>query len=263
MLPLAAEKFPATPDELAAALTAGFAARGVKVESLRAEGAALNALAVLTVGLTGARLARGFRISSQPVTDAAAVLIERLEITGAPLDFEGTPLEVRVEAERAELHFAGEPRDGALVLASADSGAVSLSVTQSALENLLHRLAKDAAEKQGVEIKKTALELTARGPRALAFRCAVTAKMFVMSADLSLSGNLDVDEQLDARVSGLTLGGDAMITKLAAGFVRPQLDRLEGRVISLRALAPGGLPLRGVEIAVRDGLEIRAKFGRG
>ena len=32
MLPLAAEKFPATPDELAAALTAGFEARGVKVD---------------------------------------------------------------------------------------------------------------------------------------------------------------------------------------------------------------------------------------
>ena len=263
MLPLAAEKFPATPDELAAALTAGFAARGVTVQDLRAEGPALGALAALGVELTGARFTRGFRVSGSPAADSPAVLAERLEIVGAPLEFEGTPLSVRVEAERAELRFAGEPGDGALVLAGAASGSVSLALRQDALENFLHRLAKDAAEKQGVEIKKTAIELTARGPRALAFRCAVTAKMFVMSADLSLSGNLDVDEQLDARVSGLTLGGDAMITKLAAGFVRPQLDRLEGRVISLRALAPGGLPLRGVEIAVRDGLEIRAKFGRG
>ena len=263
MLPLAAEKFPVTPDELAVAVTAGFAARGVEVESLRAEGAALSELAVLTVGLTGARFTRGFRISSKPVTDAAAVLIERLEITGAPLDFEGMPLSVRVEAERAELRFAGEPGDGALVLAGAASGSVVLAVAQSALENLLYRLAKDAAEKQGVEIKKTALELTARGPRALAFRCAVTAKMFVLSADLSLSGNLDVDDQLNARVSGLTLGGDAMITKLAAGFVRPQLDKLEGRVIPLLAMAPGGLPLRDVEISTREGLEVRAKFRRG
>ena len=263
MLPLAAEKFPVTPDELAAAVTAGFAARGVEVESLRAEGAALSELAVLTVGLTGARFTRGFRISSKPVTDAAAVLIERLEITGAPLEFEGTPLSVRVEAERAELRFAGEPGDGALVLAGAASGSVVLAVAQSALENLLHRLAKDAAEKQGVEVKKTTLELTARGPRALAFRCAVTAKMFVLSADLSLSGNLDVDDQLNARVSGLTLGGDAMITKLAAGFVRPQLDKLEGRVIPLLAMAPGGLQLRDVEISTREGLEVRAKFRRG
>ena len=263
MLPLAAEKFPATPDELAAALAAGFAARGVKVESGRAEGPALGALAVLRVGLTGARFTRGIRVVGKPAVDAAAVRVERLEISGAPLDFEGTPLDVRVEAERAELRFAGEPRDGALVLAGAAGGFVSLGVAQSALENLLHQLAKDAAEKQGVEVKKTALELTARGPRALSFRCAVTAKMFVMSADLSLSGNLDVDDQLNARVSGLSLGGDAMVTKLVAGFVRPHLDKLEGRVFPLLALAPGGLPLRDVEISTRDGLEVRAKFGRG
>ena len=263
MLPLAAEKFPSTPDELASALTGGFAARGVKVENVRAEGPALGALAVLRVELTGARFARGFRVSGTPTENAATVLAERLEISGAPLDFEGTPLSVRVEAERAELRFAGEPGDGALVLASAAGGSVTLAVAQSALENLLHRLAKDAAEKQGVEVKKTTLELTARGPRALSFRCAVTAKMFVMSADLSLSGNLDVDEQLNARVSGLTLGGDAMITKLVTGFARPHLDKLEGRVFPLLALAPGGLPLRDVEISTRDGLEVRAKFGRG
>ena len=263
MLPLAAEKFPTTPDELAAALTGGFAARGVAVQSLCADGSALGALTTLRVELTGARFARGFRVSGTPVAETAPVMAERLEVTGAPLDFEGTPLEVRVEAERAELRFAGQPADGALVLVNAAGGFVSLAVAHGALEALLHRLATRAAEKQGVEIKKTKLELTARGPRALSFRCEVTAKMFVMSADLSLSGNLDVDEQLNARVSGLTLGGDAMITKLAAGFVRPQLDKLEGRVIPLLALAPGELKLRDVEIATRDGLEIRAKFGRG
>ena len=263
MLPLAAEKFPSTPDELAAALTGGFAARGVAVQGLCADGSALGALTTLRVGLTGARFARGFRVSGTPVADSAAVVAERLEIIGAPLDFEGTPLEVRVEAERAEMRFAGEPADGALVLADAAGGFVSVAVAHADLESLLHRLATQAAEKQGVEIKKTKLELTAHGPRALSFRCEVTAKIFVMSADLSLSGSLDVDDQLNARVSGLTLGGDAMITKLAAGFVRPQLDKLEGRVIPLLALAPGGLKLRDVEIEVRDGLEIRAKFGRG
>ena len=263
MLPLAAEKFPATPEALAAALTGGFAARGVAVTGVCAEGAALGALTALRVELTGARFTRGFRVSARPAAEAATVMAERLEIIGAPLDFEGTPLEVRVEAERAELRFAGEPADGALVLAEAAGGCVSLAVTHGALEALLHRLAREAAEKQGVEIKKTKLELTARGPRALSFRCAVTAKMFVMSADLSLNGHLEVDEQLNARVSGLTLGGDAMITKLAAGFVRPQLDKLEGRVFPLLALAPGEWKLRDVEIAARDGLEVRAKFGRG
>ena len=262
MLPLTAEKFPATPDELAAALIAGFTAREVAAE-VEVKGPALNALSVLRIGLTGARFTRGFRVAKTLADDVAKVRAARVEVSGAPADFEGTPLTMRVEAEGAELRFAGTPADGAMVLAGAASGSISLAVTHAALEARLHGLAKSAAEKHGLEVKKTALELTARGPRALSFRCAVTAKMFVMSADLSLCGSLDLDEQLNARVSGHTLGGDAMITKLAAGFARPHLDKLEGRVFPLLALAPDGLPLRDVEIATHDGLEIRAKFGRG
>ena len=262
MLPIAAETFPATPDELATALTKGFAVRDVAAD-VEVKGPALDALGALRIGLTGARFTRDFRVATASAEDAGTVRAERVEINGAPLDFEGTPLAVRVEADGAELRFAGTPADGALILAKAASGSISLAVAHGALEARLHQLAKGAAEKQGLEVKKTTLELTARGPRALAFRCAVTAKMFVLSADLSLSGSLDVDEQLNARLSGLTLGGDAMITKVAASFVRPHLDKLEGRVFPLLALAPDGLPLRDVEIAAHDGLEIRAKFGRG
>ncbi len=262
MLPLAAAKFPASPDELASALTDGFATRALTVGSVHVEGAALSALATLRVELTGTQFTRGFRLIASPTNGSAAVVAERFEILGAPLFLEDTPLQVRVEATQAELHFAGFPADGTLVLAKAASGVLLVAVAQADLEALLHQLARDAAEKQGVEIKRTRLELTARGPRALSFRCEVTAKMFVMSADLALSGQFEVDEQLNGRLTGLTLGGDAMITKLAGGFVRPHLDKLEGRAFPLLALAPVELKLRDVEIATADGLEIRAKFGR-
>ena len=263
MLPLAAEKFPASPDELASALTGGFAARGVAVAGVRAEGASLTALTTLRIDLTGASCTRGFRVTTAPADDPVTVRTKRFEMTGGPVDFEGTPLRLRVEAEGAEFRCAGQPGDGALTLSKVSGGSLSLAVGHAALEALLHRLAKGAAEKQGVEVRQTKLELTARGPRALSFRCAVTAKVFVMTADLSLSGDLELDGQLNARLSGLTLGGDAMITKLASGFVRPHLDKLEGRVFPLLALGLGGLQVRDVEIATHEGLEVRAKFGRG
>ena len=263
MLPLAAENFPASPDELISALTRGFAARGVTVKSVRAEGATLAGLAALRIDLTGASCTRGFRVTTAPAEGPVTVLAGRFEMTGGPVDFEGTPLRLRVEAEDAEWRCAGQPGDGALTLAMVSGGSLSLAVGHAALEALLHRLARAAAEKQGVEVRQTKLELTARGPRALSFRCAVTAKVFVMTADLSLSGDLEVDGQLNARLSGLTLGGDAMITKLASGFVRPHLDKLEGRVFPLLALGLGGLQVRDVEISTHDGLEVRAKFGRG
>lgn len=262
MLPIIAEKFPTTPEELAVALRGGLAARGITAQSLIVEGASLAALDRLGVDLTGAQLTRGLRVSTGGADAGATVKVERFEICGKPLTFEGAPLQVEVEAEQAELRFAGQPADGALVLANATRGSIALSVAREALETLLHQLAKGAAEKQGVEVKKTKLELTSRGPRALSFRCAVTAKLFVMSADLELSGKFDLDEQLNARLSGLELGGDAMITKLAGGFIRPHLDKLEGRVVPLLAFSLEELQLRDVEIATAAGLEIRAKFGR-
>ncbi|MCE9609927.1 MAG: hypothetical protein K8R23_06930 [Chthoniobacter sp.] len=263
MLPLAAEKFPATPDELATALAAGLSVRGVQAKGVHAAGAGLAEIAELQVDLTGARCTRDFRVSTAPVTESAAVEIAHFVVMGEPMDFEGTPLRLNLEAEGVSCGFAGAPRDGTLVLTSATGGSLVLAVAHEALEALLHRLAKGVAEKQGVEIRQTKLTLTARGPRVLSFRCTVTAKVFVMTAELSLSGDLEVDEQLQARLSGLTLGGDAMITKMAAGFARPYLDKLEGRTIPLLAFGLGGMRLRDVELATADGLEIRAKFGRG
>lgn len=263
MLPLAAEKIPATPAELASALAAGFAARGVQVKSVRAAGAGLAEIAELHVDLTGARGTRDFRVSTAPAAEPAAVRVARFVVTGEPVEFEATPLRLNLEAEDVECGFSGVPGDGALVLASAAGGSLVLAIAHETLEALLHRLAKGVAEKQGVEVRQTKLTLTARGPRALSFCCTVTAKVFVMTAELALRGELEVDEQLQARLSGLTLGGDAMITKMAAGFARPYLDKLEGRTIPLLAFGLGGMRLRDVELATADGLEVRAKFGRG
>ena len=263
MLPLSAEKIPTSPDELAAALAGGFAARGVVVKSVCAEGAGLAALAELRIDVSGARCGRDFRVAPAAGEEAVVVRAERFALVGEPLEFESTPLRLRVEAAGVEFRGTGPAADGVLRLASAESGALALAVAHADLEALLHRLARGVAEKQGVEVRQTKLTLTAHGPRALSFRCAVTAKIFVMTAELSLCGDLAVDEGLNARFSGLTLGGDAMITKMAAGFARPYLDKLEGRVFPLLALGLGGLQVRDVEIATAAGLEVRAKFGRG
>ncbi len=264
MLPFSAEKIPASPDELAAALAGGFAARGVVVKSVCAEGAGLAALAELRIDVSGARCGRDFRVAPAAGEEEAVVVVraERFALVGEPLEFESTPVRLRVEAAGAEFRGTGPAADGVLRLASAESGALELAVAHADLEALVHRLARGVAEKQGVEVRQTKLTLTAHGPRALSFRCTVTTKVFVMTAELSLCGELAVDEELNVRLSGLTLGGDALITKMAAGFARPYLDKLEGRVFPLLALGLGGLQVRDVEITTAAGLEVRAKFGR-
>ena len=261
MLPLSAEKNATSAGELSAALTRGLLARGITARSVEAKGDAFPTLTALTIDLTDAQLTRDLRPPATTGDAVSNVEIDRFELTAIPLYFEKTPLELRVSAEKAKSHCVGKPDDGALVLDSAGAGTVSVKVAKAALEALVQSLASAAAAKQGLEVSKTTLSLTQEGPRAVSFRADVTAKIFVMTATLSLSGRIEIDDELNARFVGLALGGDAMVTKLAGGFLRPHLDRLEGRVFPLLSFSLGGLTVQDVEFLVGPEIEVRARLG--
>ncbi len=144
---------------------------------------------------------------------------------------------------------------------SATSGNVSVEATREALESFLHSFAVGAAKKQGFEVKKTRLDCTQEGPRAVSFRAEGTAKVFVMSASLALTGKLAIDDELNAKLSNLALDGDGMILKLAGSYAKPHLDKLEGRAFPLMAFTAGGLRLHDVELTAGNSLRVQAKFG--
>jgi len=78
---------------------------------------------------------------------------------------------------------------------------------------------------------------------------------------LALTGRLEIDDDFNARLSSLGLGGDAMVTNLAGSFLRPRLQQLEGRVFPLFAFLPAGLQLRDIQVAVAPALQVQARFG--
>ena len=261
MLPFSADKNAASAEEFSDALSSGLLARGITPRSVQATGDAFPRLTSLTIDLAEAQLTRDLRLPTTTGEAVSAVEIDRFELTGVPLYFEKTPLELRVTAEKVKSHSVGNPGDGALVLDSAGAGTVSIKVATAALEALLQSVASAAAAKQGLEVRGTTLTLTQEGPRAISFRADVTAKIFVMTAALSLTGRIEIDGELNARFAGLALGGDAMVTNLAGGFLRPHLDRLEGRAFPLLTFSLGGLKLQDVEFLVGPELEVRARLG--
>jgi hypothetical protein len=261
MLPLSAEKIPATADEFTKALTRGLLAHGLTPRNVQVTGEAFPQIERLQIDLTDAHLARSLRPPSLAGKAGEPVTIAHFEITGEPLYFEKTPLTMRVQAQSVQARLVGG-EEGGLVPEAAESGTLAIEIAHAALETLVHTLAVETAAKQGIEVRKTHLTFTQEGPRTVAFRAEVMAKIFVMSATISLDGRLAIDDALNARLSGLTLGGDAMITKLASGYVRPHLDRLEGRVFPLLAYTAGGLELHDLELVAGPTLAIRARIGR-
>jgi hypothetical protein len=260
MLPISCETLPVSSAELTAALERGFGREGISSVTVAAEGA-YPQLARLSVDLTGAQLTRDTRLRSFDGPGAGSVTVEQFAMLGEPLYFEKAPLKARLEGNAVQMRITGEPQTGSLVLESAGAGSVSVEVAVEALETLLQSLAADAASKQGIEVKKTRLTLNQEGPRAISFRAEVTAKVFIMSAALALTGKLEIDDDFNARLSSLGLDGDAMVLNLAGSFLKPRLQQLEGKVVPLFALLPSGLKLRDIQVSVVPALHVQARFG--
>jgi hypothetical protein len=78
---------------------------------------------------------------------------------------------------------------------------------------------------------------------------------------MKITGQLDLDEELNARVSGLDCIGDGAIASIACGVLKPHLQKIDGRVFPLMSLPLGEVRLRDVQLAVGDKLSVTAKFG--
>jgi len=261
MLPLLADTAPASTDELIAALRRGFESHGLTPREIVGKGADFPQLASLSVDLTGSEITKENLPAAVSDAGAQAIFVADFELFGEPLQVMKAPLNIRISAEKVRMTLAGAPPVGSLKLESAAAGTVSVQTTVEALEELLLSVVSQAAEKQGVTVKETKLTLHQEGPCAITFRAEVTAKVFIMSATLALTGRLDIDEAFNARLSSLGLDGDPMVTSLAGGFLRPRLQQLEGRAFPLLAFSPGGMKLRDIEMSVTPDLRLQAQFG--
>jgi hypothetical protein len=165
-------------------------------------------------------------------------------------------------ASDVELHQASDPAGLiVLVLHKAAEGRVEASVAKSDLEALIAEVAKAEAGKHGVSIDNVQLFLRSQSPRSLAGEIRLRAKKLFLSASLRITGQLDLDEELNARISGLDCVGEGAIAGVACGVLKPHLQKLNGREFPLMSLPLGEVRLRDVRVAVGEKLSVTAEFG--
>ena len=261
MLPLACSQIPASPEELATALQEGFRKHGLAAHEVRASGE-WPRLAELSIDLTGAQFSRANELPKAGADPQPGVSIERLAISAAPFYFEKIPAQLDLHASKVECGFASDATSGFFLrLLRASSGSLSLESRRADLESALQTIARDLLAKQGADVKSAHLELIDRGPHSLGFRAEITAKAFLMTARVAVTGQLDLDEQLNLRVSHLATSGDGMIANLAGGFLRPRFADIEKRTIPLAAYSFAGVALHDARISGGEALRIEARFG--
>ena len=231
MLPLAGSELPISCEQLAEAIRGGLQRSGVSPREIRVAGA-FPACTDVAIDLSGGSVDRQLRLSTSGTPTGNVITAERVEIKAQPLHLEGTPLQLELQAMEAGLEFMKDAQGALLLtLARAAQGTLMLEAQRSDLEATLKRYATEAAKKQGADIKSAKLEFQSKGPRTLNFRAEVTAKVFVMTAKVTVTGTAEVDDQLNLRLSDLQSSGDGMLGNMAGSFLRPRFAELEKRTI--------------------------------
>lgn len=264
MFPLNTETFPVSAAELALGLNESLR----RLFALNRDPVAVHAksyphLESLNVSLDGAALpAQPPPKPSVASAPQPALTIDSLHVTASPLSVGPASVDFQLDAQDVELHRAMD-RNGHLLLLlhKAAAGRIEVSVRASDLEALITDVAKSEAGKHGVNIDTVELSLRSQSPRSLAAEIRLRARKLFVSAALRITGQLDLDEKLTAKISGLDCTGEGAIASIACGVLKPHLQKIEGREFPLMSLPLGEVRLRDVRITAGDKLSVTAEFG--
>jgi hypothetical protein len=190
MLPLAISALPTSHDGLTESLEEGLRKYGITPKSVALKGGSYPEIKELKLDLTGATVTRETRLPVAKGKGGELVKIAHFSLRAAPLRLEKTPVRLTMEAHGTEFEFGlNKAKEAALILASAEKGDVEVQMQHGDLEELIRSMAAEAAAEHGVEVKGVRLVVTTAGPRSVSFKAEVKAKMFVMSATITVSGD--------------------------------------------------------------------------
>jgi hypothetical protein len=220
-------------------------------------------LEAIRISLDGASAGqRPARIAMPVGAVEPALWIADFSISGQPILIQGAEVNFSCSAHQARLD-QGQDADGKilLLLQKAKEGRVEIALALADLEALVLAGVKTEATRQGVTVDSVRIELRARSERALDVVVQVRAKKLFLTAALRISGSVAIDQQLQAKLSGLACDGDGTLATLACGAIAPHLQRFNGREFSLMALPLGEIKLRDVRISTGRKIRLTAEFG--
>jgi hypothetical protein len=191
-----------------------------------------------------------------------ALTVDSFTVKGSQVSVGPAGVDFALEAKQLALQRASG-RDGnvVLVLESAADGRIEVSASPSDIEALIEEVARAEAGKHGVAIDTVRLSLRSNSPRSLAAQVRLRAKKLFLSTTLQITAQADLDEDLNATISGLDCTGDGALGGIACGVLKPHLEKINGRTFSLMSLPLGEVRLRNVQIIASDKLSITAEFG--
>ena len=264
MFPLYTKKLPADAADLAVVLNESVNRIFSGVETpVKVRDKGYPHLAEIKIALDGAELRSD--PPSPPSTkgkSSPALQVDKLHLKAAGITLGPAVADLRLEARDVLLHQAKDKAgEIVLVLQSAADGEIEINADKSVLEDAIATVAKAEAGKHGVAIDQVQLSVTSRSARSVDAEVQVRAKKLFFSTIIRIAAKLDLDEELNATLSGVTCDGEGAIGSMACGFLSPHLEKVNGRTFPLMALPLGEVKLRDVRMEAGKRLTVSAEFG--
>lgn len=264
MFPLKTDVFPANAADLARHLNDSL--RDVfqlPIDPVTIREVSYPHLALLAVSLDGAEWREQLPPVPSPAGKASpALTVDSFTARGAEMSVGPAVIDFSMTARDVQLNQVTD-RQGEIVLLlqSAGEGQVEASISRADLEALVAEVARREASKHGVAIQSVHLSLRSQSARSLAAEVRMRARKMFVTTSLRITGQVNFDQELNARISGLDCVGDGAIASAACGILKPHLQKVEGRELPLMSLPLGEVRLRDVRLTVGEKLSVTAEFG--
>ena len=188
--------------------------------------------------------------------------VSNFEFVANPLVLEKSKLLVSMTATDAKLDVRQDRRGRQmLTLTDARDGRLTLDIPREDLDALLLYAARKMAGKYGVGIDRTRLKFDIVDDRSIRADLKIDTRWGFLPAGLRFKARVDIDDDLNGKITRLSCEGDQVLGPLISAIVNPALDHYEGKTRPLVGFEWGEMKLRDVTMRGDDGFHLEATFG--
>ncbi len=187
---------------------------------------------------------------------------DKLEVIARPMIYRDAKINVAMSASDVQMDVRRDKSyNPSLMLTEASDGHLQCDVAKDDLETLIKSAANDSGHKYAINVEKAKLKLESTNDRALSANLKITARQLLITAVINISGQIDIDKDMNARISNLDCHGDGPVGMLVCGIIGPSLQKNNGRIIPLTAFPSGSIRLHDLRVHLDDALHISGTFG--
>jgi hypothetical protein len=268
VFPFAADGLPDNVDDFAAAMSRGYR-KAIKLPDdssvVTAEGGVYPKVDSLTIDVCDAVIdpERKARKPSDKRGTAPALDAAHFEMLGHRMSVERVTVNVDVIASDARLLLAKDDKGKPLlVLGGATKGRMSMEVTLDDVERLLLVAARKGGRPYGLAVDRARLNMTVdETGHVVRVDLKLSTRLGPVPAGLRFRARLDIDDNLNGKLSELSVTGDDVLGPLMSGLIRPALAKYDTKTRPLMNFPATDMRLRGIDIAADHSLRVKADFG--